>query len=210
MTSIKILCLMGLLGGLALGLVTDAPGDERPPEHLLGSLWTLDDKGDPWDIFRDGDRFVAVRVNKSAGILPPRNFKRTFADTLEVDDKYLGYDLRGENKNVLVRGEWSRQSDQDIQEEFKRTGRPVRVDIREDIRWGFVSSEAKSPDFGYFRVKNGELKDWWIGLGPVEPAKEGEQLPRNRQGPRAPLVLVKDKKDAAGFRWTTSKDEESR
>jgi hypothetical protein len=47
--------------------------------------------------------------------------------------------------------------------------------------------------------------------GPTANAKKKEeQLPRNRRGPRAILVLVKDKKDAAGFRWTNPKDEESR
>jgi hypothetical protein len=188
MTSIKMLGLLGLLGGLALGLVTDAPGHERPPKRLLGSLYVLDDKGHPWDIFRDGDQFVAVRVRKDDNrILPPRNFKITADDMMVVDEKYLGYDLRGKNKKVLVR---------------ERSG--------DDTDWELVISEAKSPVYGYFRVKYGELKGWWIGLGAVEPEKKGEPLPRNRQGLRAPLVLVKDKKDAAGFRWTNPKDEESR
>jgi hypothetical protein len=145
MASIKMLGLLGLLGGLALGLVADAPGQGRPPERLLGSLSVLDDKGHPWDVVLDDGRFVAVRVRNGPGFHHFRNFKSTFADTLEVDDKYLGYDLRGENKNVLGREDCYRQSDQDIREEFKRTGRPVRVDIRPDIRWEFVPSEEKSP-----------------------------------------------------------------
>ena len=56
------------------------------------------------------------------------------------------------------------------------------------------------------RVKNGELKNWWIGLGPVEKRKEEEPFRANRL-PRAPLILVKDKKDAAGFDWDDPKDD---
>ena len=49
-------------------------------------------------------------------------------------------------------------------------------------------------------MKNGELKGWWIGLGPVEPANEEARVPLDRL-PRAPLILVEDKNDAAGFDW---------
>ena len=51
-------------------------------------------------------------------------------------------------------------------------------------------------------MKNGELKGWWIGLGPMELA-ERDQLPRGRRQ-CAPLVLVKDQKDAAGFHWSVA------
>ena len=46
-------------------------------------------------------------------------------------------------------------------------------------------------------MKNGELKGWWIGLGPLEEVK----------GPHERLILVKDKKDAAEFDWEDPKDE---
>jgi hypothetical protein len=206
MTSIRILRLLGLLVGLAIALTAADAGHYQSPERRLGRLAVFDNKGYFGNVGLDGDRFVALRFRQGDGIPRPRNFKSTIADTLEVDDKYLGYDLRGKNKNVLVREEWRRQSRQEIKEEFKRTGRPVQVDIRQDICWEFVSSEAKSPFSGYLRVKNGELKGWWIGLGPLEPAKKESDF-LWEQYPHAPLVLVKDKKDAAGIRSTTGLDE---
>ncbi len=209
MTSTKMLGSLGLLLGLALVQTTDAPGHGREPLRY-GTMSVFDGKDYFGNVIRDGDRFVVIRFRQGDRIQRPRNFKIPAPGTLEVDDKYLGYDLRGKNKKVLVRGEFYRHSDQEIRGEFERTGRPVRVDIRQDIRWEVVSSEKESPFFAYFRVKNGEMKGWWIGLGSVEQEKKGERLPRNRQGERAPLILVKDKKDAAGFRWTRPEDEESR
>ena len=182
MTSIRILGLLGLLGGLAIGLTRDAPGHERKPKHLLGTMSVFDGKDYFGNVIRDGDRFVGDRNQR------PDNYESMFSDNIVVDGKYLGYDLRGKNKNVLVREESG-----------------------DDTSWTFVSSEAKSPFSGYLRVKNGDLKGWWIGLGPVEPAKKGEELPRNRRGPRAPLILVKDKKDAAGEdSYTPEKDDDNR
>jgi hypothetical protein len=68
----------------------------------------------------------------------------------------------------------------------------------EDTRW-----ETEKPARGLgvcLRVPKGPLKGWWVGLGPAEPAKGGRPA-------RAKLVLVKDKKDAAVFRWPDPWDE---
>ncbi len=188
MTTTKMLGLVGLLLGLTVVPTTDAPVHGCAPGRY-GVVSIFDSKGSYFgSVVRDGDRFVALRFRQGDRINRPRNFNKN-PDTLEVDDKYLGYDLRGKNKNVLVR----------------ESRRPA---IR-DIEWEFVSSEAKSPFLGYFRVKNGDLKGWWIGLGALEPANKEGQSPWDRQ-PRAPLILVKDKKNAAGFDWTHPEDEESR
>lgn len=185
MTTIKMLGSLGLLVGLALVLTTDAPGNGYEPPRY-GTMSVFDGKDYFGNVIHDGDRFVVIRFRQGDGIQRPRNHKSTFPDTLEVDDKYLGYDLRGKNKNVLVR---------------ERSG--------DDTRWKFVSSEAERPYFGYFRVKNGDLKGWWIGLGPIEQQKKGEGPAFDRL-PRAPLILVKDKKDAAGFRWTQPEKDDGR
>ena len=100
MTSIKMLGLLGLLGGLTLVATTDAPGHGCEPGKY-GVLMIYDKKDAFGFVIRDGDRFVAVRVRKDARV-PPRNFKKV-VQFLELDDKLLGYDLRGKNKNVLVR-----------------------------------------------------------------------------------------------------------
>ncbi len=186
MTTTKMLGPLGLIGGMAMGLMTAGPGPGCPPQRPLGSLTIFDKKDAFGYVVRDGDRFVALHFRKGEGIYL-HNFDPSIE--LEVDDKYLGYDLRGKNKNVLARV----------------SRRPA---IR-DIEWEFVSSAAKSPFLGYFRVKNGELKGWWIGLGPVERAKKEERPPFDRR-PRAPLILVKDKEDAAGFRWSRPEKDDGR
>src|SRR5262249_45751437 len=117
MTSIKMLGLLGLLGGLALGLVTDAPGHERPPKRLLGTLTIFGKKDVYGDVVCGGDdRFVALHFRKGKAIYL-HNFKISADDMLVVDDKYLGYDLRGKNKNVLVR----ERSGKDTDFEFVRS-----------------------------------------------------------------------------------------
>jgi len=184
MTSFRILGLLGLLVGLALGLITDAPGHGRPPKRRLGSLTIFDKKGARGSVVLGDDRFVALFFRKGDE-KHIRNYEIT-GDMKQVNDKYLGYDLRAKNKNVLPR-EW-------------------RGRDRQDIHWEFVRSEEKSPFSGYSRVKNGELKGWWIGLGPLEPAKKESDF-LWEQYPHAPLVLVKDKKDAAGMSSTTWLDE---
>lgn len=44
------------------------------------------------------------------------------------------------------------------------------------------------------RVPDGPLKGWWVGLGPAGEPKAGKRV-------TAPLVLVKDRKQAAVFYW---------
>jgi hypothetical protein len=103
---------------------------------------------------------------------------------LEVDGQFLGYDLHGKNKSVLVRD----GRGQDIQ------------DLRWKLEREVVRKQEERVLVKRFQVVNGALKGWWIGLGPLEPAKGDRR-------PRACLILVKDKKDAAGFRWTNPEDE---
>jgi hypothetical protein len=183
MTSIKMLGSLGLLLGWALAPMAAHRSLGQPSRPHLVELLVLDSKGNGFGkVVRDGDRFVALDCRKGDQIGFLGNFKFAPEDELQVDGKYLGYGLRGENKNVLVRG-WN----------------------RENVQWELVLSE-RSPFKGRFRVKHGALKGWWIGLGPVEPAKEGARLPLDRL-PRAPLILVKDKKDAAGFDWEDPFDE---
>jgi hypothetical protein len=187
MTTTKRFGLLGLLGGLALTLTTAAgAGHGRPPKRSLVELSIFDGKGFFGKVVRDGDRFVALRIrmgDDKLGYLD--NFEKS-DEELWVDDRSLGYDLRGKNKNVLVR---------------ERSA--------EDTRWEFVMSKKKEEPFrGRFRAKNGELKGWWIGLG-VEPGKKGSELPRD-QYPRARLILVKDKKDAAGFSWSLGPPDDGR
>jgi hypothetical protein len=183
LTSIKVFGSLGLLLGLVLGSIATNRCLGQPSKPHLVELLVLDNKGNGFGkVVRDDDRFVALDCRKDAKIGFLGNFKFAPGDELQVDGKYLGYDLRGENKNVLVR-EWN----------------------RENVQWELVLS-TRSPFKGRFRVKNSELKGWWIGLGPVEPAKEGARLPLDRL-PRAPLILVKDKKDAAGFDWEDPYDE---
>ena len=183
MTSIKMLGVFGLLLGWALVPIATNQGLGQPSKPRLVELLVLDNKAKGFGkVVRDGARFVALDCRKGDKIGFLGNFKvDPDLEVLRVDGAYLGYDLRGKNKKVLVRA-WSRQ----------------------DIRWERVRSK-KSPK-GHFRVKNGKLKGWWIGLGPVEPAKEGARVPLDRL-PRAPLILVKDKKDAAGFNWEDPYDE---
>jgi len=96
---------------------------------------------------------------------------------LKVDGMYLGYDLSGKDKEVLARD-------------------GLAEDLR-DIRWG-GERDQKLRLARNFRVANGARKGWWVGLGPTE---EGGGRPRAR------LILVKDRKDAAAFRWTRPEDE---
>jgi hypothetical protein len=163
------------------------PGHGRPPRRNLDELSVIAGKEFFGQVVRDGDRFVALDLRKREGLDPLgylHNFKE-IGDELWVDDRALGYDLRGKSKNVLVRD---------------RSG--------EDNLWEFVPRKNKEEPFkGRFRVKNGALKGWWIGLGRLEPAKKGSELPRD-QYPRAPLILVKDEKDAAGFIWSDDRDDE--
>jgi hypothetical protein len=180
MTFIRILGLLGLPGGLALILTTAVGANHgRPSERNLAELSVFQGKGFFGQVVRDGDRFVAIRAlvgEEKLGYL--HNLEKT-DEELWVDDRSLGYDLRGKNKNVLVR---------------EKSG--------EDTRWEFVRSNKKEEPFrGRFRAKNGELKGWWIGLGAVEPAKKGSELPRD-QYQRARLILVKEKKNAVGFSWS--------
>jgi hypothetical protein len=173
----------GLLLGLALVPIATNQGLGQLSKPRLVELTVLDNKGNGFGkVVRDGDRFVALDCRPADKIGFLGNFKFAADGELYVDSKYLGNDLRGENKNVLVRG-WN----------------------RENVQWELVLSK-RSPFKGRFRVKNGELKGWWVGLGPVEPAKGGARLPLDRL-PRAPLILVKDKKDAAGFDWEDPYDE---
>jgi hypothetical protein len=183
MTSTKGPGLLALLAGAAVALAAAVPGRGQPPESRLGTLIAFDDKGDPWDVVRDGDRFVALRFRQGDGI-SPRNFHNS-GDFLRVDDRSLGYDLGGKNHDVLA---------------LDRRG-PDTEDIRWDIGpWEVVAGREGELTVRRFRVAHGALKGWWVGLGPAEP-------PQGDRRPRARLVLVKDKKDAAGFRWTTAEDE---
>jgi hypothetical protein len=188
MTTTKRFGLLGLLGGLALILTTAAGADHgRPPKRSLVEFSVFDGKDFFGQVVRDGDRFVALRAlvgEEKLGYL--HNFEKS-DEELWVDDRSLGYDLRGKNKDVLVR---------------ERSA--------EDTRWEFVSSKNKEEPFrGRFRAKNGELKGWWIGLGAVEPGKKGSELPRD-QYPRARLILVKDTKDAAGLSWSLDPPDDGR
>ena len=190
MTLTRMLGLFGLLVGLALGLTMAAGQGRRSQKHkveliVFGPEGYLGAKGCIGKVVRDGDRFVAPRFRQGEGAAFHGNFEPG-GDDLKVDDKYLGYDLRGENKNVLVR-EWDRDS---VQWELvrERIIRQEKAELRQ-----------------CFRVKNGELKGWWIGLGPLEEVK-GDHPQRERR-PRARLILVKDKKDAAEFDWEDPKDE---
>jgi hypothetical protein len=183
MTPTKTLGSLGLLLSLALVPIAASGSLGQPSKPHLVELIVLDNKGNGFGkVVRDGDRFVALDCRKADKIGSLGNFKLAPEDELKVDGVHLGYDLRGANKNVLVRG-WNRES----------------------VQWELVLSR-RSPFKGRFRVKHGELKGWWIGLGPVEPAKERARLPLDRL-PRAPLILVKDKKDAAGFDWEDPYDE---
>lgn|SRR5262249_16340276 len=190
MTSIKMLgALLALLMSLAL-IMTAAGQGRRSEKHkveliVFGPEGYLGAKGCFGKVVRDGDRFVALRFRQGEGAAFNGNFEPG-GDDLKVDDKYLGYDLRGENKDVLVR-EWDRDS---VQWELvrERIIRQEKAELRQ-----------------CFRVKNGELKGWWIGLGPLEEVK-GDHPQRDRR-PRARLILVKDKKDAAEFDWEDPKDE---
>jgi hypothetical protein len=185
MTSIKILGQLGLLVGLALVLTTGSGADHGPPpKRILGELTIFDGKDAFGYVVCDDDRFVALHFRKGEGIYL-HNFQKS-GDRLEVDGKDLGYDLDPKNKNVLVREKYGK-----------------------DTQWEFVRGEEKTPFRGYFRAKNGELKGWWIGLGPIEPAKKGSKLPRD-QYPRAPLILVKDKKEAAGFSYSLDPPDDGR
>jgi hypothetical protein len=189
MTSIKMLGSRGLLLGLALLLLGTnlSPGQPSRPQGV--DLLVIDSKGDGFGkVVRNGDHFVALDCRKGATIGFLGNFNPS-VELLWVDNRYLGYDLRGKNKNVLVR---------------ELRGQ-VRARDLQDVEWDLVLA-AKEPFKGRFRVKNGEMKGWWIGLGPVEKGEEEARLPRERL-PRAPLVLVKDKKDAAGFDWEDPKDD---
>jgi hypothetical protein len=102
-----------------------------------------------------------------------------------VDDRYLGYDLGGKSKDVLARD--GRAEDT----------RDIRWEV---VGWEIVRTRDGSHSVRRFRVANGALKGWWVGLGATEPAK-GDGRPRAR------LVLVKDKKDAAGFNWPSPHDD---
>ena len=186
MTTTKKFGLLGLLGGLALILTTaTGVGQGRPDKYSLNELSVFDGKECFGQVVRDGDRFVALRAlvgEKKLGYL--HNFKES--GDLEVDNQSLGYDLGGQNKNVLVR---------------EKSGK--------DTEWELVYSKEKEPFRCRIRAKNGKLKGWWIGLGELEPAKKGSKLPRD-QFPRKPLVLVKDKKDAAGFLWPLDPPDDGR
>jgi hypothetical protein len=121
MTSIRILGLLGLLIGLALVLTTAAGADHgRPPKRSLVELSIFDGKDFFGKVVRDGDRFVALRIRNGKdklGYLD--NFEKS-GEELWVDDRSPGYDLRGKNKNVLVR---------------ERSGK--------DTRWEFVMSKKR-------------------------------------------------------------------
>lgn len=191
MTSIKILGSLGLLLGLALVSIATNPILGRLNKRRLVDLTVFDNKGEAFGkVVRDGDRFVALDLRKDPKLGFLRNFEMHGIDTLEVDDNYLGYDLRGKNKNVLVR---------------EGSGKDIRWELSLEI----VHIQKERELVKRLRVKNGELKGWWIGLGPVEPAKKEEKTPRDKY-PRAPLILVKDKKDAAGFRWPHNPPDDGR
>jgi hypothetical protein len=184
---------LGMLLGLALVSIAANHSLGRLDERRLVDLIVLDNKGEGFGkVVCDGDRFVALDGRKDPKIGFLRNFDPG-VDMLWVDDRYLGFDLCRKNKNVLVRELHGEVRGHDLQ------------DIRWELVRHIVNRQGKEVLMKRFRVVNGELKGWWIGLGPLEKAK-GDRLPHDRRQ-RAPLILVKDKEDAAGFLWEDPHDE---
>lgn len=160
-----------LLAILALGLVVGDVGHSRPPPRDV----ELNIRGGAdhyWKVNHDGRMFLAVRIRKGTTSPIYDNFRET-NDGMRVGGRYMGYDLTGRSKNVLARTAGG-----------------------QDTKWQKVGSRFEMR----LRVPQGPWKGWWIGLGPLEPAKAG-QLPQAR------LVLVEAKKDAAAFRWGDPYDE---
>ena len=181
MTSTKWLgFLLVLLLGLSLVMAAtgqgQAPKRDKVRMYVVGPKGFLGAKGYVGHVARFGDRFVAWRFRDDERDGNEPNFLPS-GNLLDVNDKYLGYDLRGNNKNVLVR----------------------EARIPDDILWELVVGKIEG--FGrQYRVENGELKGWWIGLGPLEPAEGANCWAKGS----APLGLVKEQKDAAGFHWNVT------
>jgi hypothetical protein len=171
MTSTRpLIALAALLAGLALGLGAAGPGAGQPPRGV--DLESREGKDHFWKITRDGDRFVAVRIGKGDKAPIYKNF-RPGLDGMKVGDMHMAYDPDGRTKELRARPRYG-----------------------EDTEWDKVGGR-----FGMrLRVPKGPLKGWWVGLGPLEPAREG-QLPRAR------LMLVEDRKDAAVFTWPDPVDD---
>ena len=111
MTSLRMLGSRGLLLGLALVSIATNQGLGQPSKPRRVELLVLDSKANAFGkVVSDGDRFVALDCRKGDKIGDLSNFRFATEDKLQVDGKYLGYDVRGENKNVLVRGGTARTS----------------------------------------------------------------------------------------------------
>jgi hypothetical protein len=99
------LSILFLLLGLALVPIAANQGLGQLSTPRLVELTVLDKKGNGFGkVVRDGDRFIALACRPAEKIGFLGNFKFAADGELSVDGKYLGYDLRGENKNVLVQG----------------------------------------------------------------------------------------------------------
>jgi hypothetical protein len=174
--------LLAPLAGAALALTAAGPGQgQGSPKNRAVELSVSTDKGYFGVVVRDGDRFVALRFRRGEGGAPIRTFKKS-GNMLKVDGMYLGYDLGGKSKDVLARD-------------------GLAEDLR-DIRWEVALKRGSREVERNFRVANGALKGWWVGLGPAKPAKAGGRE-------RARLILVKDREDAAGFSWPFPEDDRS-
>ena len=136
MTTTKRFTLLGLLGGLALLLTVAAEaGHGRPRnKYSLNELNICGGKDFSGWVVCDGDCAMALPIRKSDNKLGYlHNFKH-LEDELWVDNRYLGYDLRGKNKNVLV----PEKSGEDTRWEFVHS-----TDSKERFRARHTSEERQ-------------------------------------------------------------------
>ena len=139
----------------------------------LVQLDIVDAKKRYWTVTISDKQVIAKSYDREDLAPSGGNFEER-DDWIKVDGQYLAYDLESKKKEVLPR---SRES--------------------KSTQWEKLGSR-----FGMrLRMRNGELKGWWVGLKVVkEKAERGKPA-------LAHLVLVKHTKDAAVFRWGDPYDE---
>jgi hypothetical protein len=172
MMSTKPSGVLALMASGLLALGVTSPGLCQAPRPREVDLKTRGGEDHWWQVTDSGDRFVAEKHVPKSQPVYRHNFKES-ADWMQVSGKYMAYDLSGKNKEVLA------------EKRYTETTQWTKEGGRNGMR---------------LQVRNGALKDWWVGLGPIQEAKPGKR-------PSARLVLVEDKKDAAEFYWADPRDE---
>jgi hypothetical protein len=181
MTSTRALGhLLASMAGIALVLGGPISGRCQLRNEELVELFIEDSKSPSWIVRVSDNQVIAEKFRPGDRTHVVRNFEES-ADWMEVDGRYMGYDLEGRSKSVLARER------RDESTGWEKTG--------------YTSRQKNGGRFGMrLRARNGAFKGWWVGM---EVTKD---KPEPGKPALARLVLVEHEKDAVVFRWGDPRD----